>query len=100
MADSPVFECVCAVIEQSTGMGRLESRGTVRLALKQAGLEARDVTVAQMSVVIEKVLPAELTARGISDVEGVLGQAGEALSGLDFETDRSSPEAVFERLGR
>jgi len=100
MADSPVFECVCEVLEQSTPLDRLESRGTVRLALKQAGLEARSVTASQMSVILEKVLPAELSTRGVTDIEGLLDRTGSALSGLDVETEHSSPEAVFERLGR
>jgi hypothetical protein len=100
MADSPVFERVCEVIEQSTDLDRLESRGTVRLSLKQAGLEARNVTASQMSVILEKVLPTELATHGVTDIEDLLDRAGSALSGLDLETDHSSPEAVFERLGR
>lgn len=100
MADSPAFECICELLEQSTSLDRLESRGTVRLALKQAGLEAHNVTASQMSVILEKVLPAELTSRGVTDIEGPLERAGRALSGLDVEPDHRSPEAVFERLAR
>ena len=100
MADSPIFECVCEVLEQSTSLDRLESRGTVRLALKEAGLQAHNVTASQMSVVLQKVMPAELTRRGVTDIEGPLDRAVKALARLDIERDQSSPEAVFERLGR
>jgi hypothetical protein len=72
----------------------------VRLALKQAGLEAHNVTASQMSVILEKVLPTELATHGVTDIEDLLDRAGSTLSGLDLEMDHSSPEAVFERLGR
>ena len=71
----------------------------MRLALKQAGLEARNVTPSQMTVVLEKVLPAELTSRGISDGETLLGQAVSALAALDAGAQHDSPESVFSRLG-
>ena len=65
MADAAAFECVCDELERASSLDRLEARGTVRLALKQAGLEARNVTVEQMRVILEKVLPSELASRGI-----------------------------------
>ena len=52
-------------------MNRLEARGTVRLALRQAGLDVTAVTGEQMSVVLAKVMPAELAARGVDDVGGI-----------------------------
>lgn len=99
MADSPAFECACEVLQSSSSLDRLESRGTVRLALKQAGLEARSVTAAQMTVVVEKVLPEELTSRGVSDVESLLGRVVSALSAVESGEQHSTPESVFERLG-
>lgn len=99
MADSAVFECVCEVLERSTSLDRLESRGTVRLALKQAGLEARTVTTSQMTVVLEKVLPGELASRGIGDVDALLAQAVSALAAIESGAQHDSPESVFARLG-
>ena len=52
MADSPCFEHVCAALESETSLDRLETRGTVRLALKGAGLDAAHATPDQMGVVI------------------------------------------------
>ena len=100
MADSPVFEVVCDELERATSLNRLESRGTVRLALRQAGLEPRNVTASQMTVVLEKVLPTELQTRGITDVEALLARIVRALGDLDVATTHDSPETVFERLGR
>ena len=99
MADSPVFESVCAVLERSSSLDRLESRGTVRLALKHAGLDAGSVTAAQMTVVLEKVLPEELAARGVSDCDSLLGEAASALAAVESGEQHDSPESVFTRLG-
>jgi hypothetical protein len=65
MASSKVFEWLCDELEGATSFDRLEARGTVRLALKASGLDARTVTPDQVTVLIEKVLAGELTARGI-----------------------------------
>jgi hypothetical protein len=68
---SPVFERVSEVLEKRTGMSRLESRGTIRIALKEAGLESSHVNREQMLVVIDKVLPQELLDRGVDDADAV-----------------------------
>lgn len=98
MADSPVFEWVSAELAAATSLTELEARGTVRLALKGAGLEARGVDAAQMAVVLRQVLPRELAHRGVDDAEAVC-------SGLvphiprDTKGAGESPEQIFERLG-
>ncbi len=103
MADAPAFDWVCTRLEQDTSLDRLESRGTIRLALKAAGLEARSVTPEQMTVVLQKVLGPELATRGVGDAEdvcsrlaaGLEGEAAHLASGGEAET----PDAVFSRLG-
>ena len=99
MADSAVFECVCKVLEHSSSLDRLESRGTVRLALKQAGLDARSVTSSQMTVVLEKVLPGELASRGVDDTDSLLAESVTALAAIESGAQNDSPESVFARLG-
>src|SRR5690606_5066988 len=64
MAGSQAFEWLCEAIEAGTSLERLEARGTVRIALKQAGLEARSATAAELAVVVGKILPRELRQRG------------------------------------
>jgi len=100
MADAPAFDWVCSELEQKTSLDRLEARGTVRLALKEAGLDSRSLTPEQMKVVLEKVMPKELAARGVQDPEplcralaSVVGAVGSG-SGSHVET----PEEVFRRL--
>ncbi|MCG8591630.1 MAG: hypothetical protein MJE66_20220 [Proteobacteria bacterium] len=99
MADSPLFDFVCSELESGSSLDRLEARGTVRLALKQAGLEVRSVTADQMAVVLEKVLPGELTARGVDGGEALCERMRGGLAQFQSGEDGDSPEAVFARLG-
>ena len=55
MAAADSFEVASDEIERATNLSRLEARGTLRLALKEAGLDAASVTPPQMRVVVEKV---------------------------------------------
>ncbi len=71
MAGGEVFEVASQALETATSLDRLEARGTLRLALKEAGLDASTVSAEQMNVVLERVLPAELEARGVADADGV-----------------------------
>ncbi len=99
MAESEVFDFVCVELESRTDLDRIEARGTVRLALREAGLEARTVNREQMSVVVTRVLKAELDSRGVSDGASVCSEIDVLLAGLQAESSLDTPEAVFERLG-
>lgn len=97
-----VFDWVCAQLQGATSLSELEARGTVRLALKQAGLDARGVTADEMAVVLRKVMPAELAQRGVGGAPGVCerlaARVGAEAGGGDGGA-ASSVEAVFRRLG-
>jgi hypothetical protein len=98
--DSPAFEWVCRELIERSTLDRLEARGTVRIALKRAGLEARNVTSAQMQVVLEKVLPGELEQRDVEDFERLCRALGSELSAARLgEAGVDSPDEVFRRLG-
>jgi len=104
MADSATFEWMCGALEAATDLDRLAARGTLRLALREAGLEAATVSAAQMHVVLQKILPGELTDRGVGAaaelcrrLEGELDR--QHLGGASAGADDRSPEAVFARLG-
>jgi hypothetical protein len=98
VADAGAFEWVCNELERSTSLDRLEARGTVRLALKEAGLEARSVTPDQMQVVVEKILPKELGTRGVDAAERLCASLKQGLSGLEVGAAAESPDVVFQRL--
>jgi len=97
-----IFDFVADKLEENSSLEKLEARGTVRLALKGAGLDPRTVTAEQMVVILQKVLPGELKARGIESPNGVCEQLVALLkqhapggAGAAGE----SPEDVFRRLG-
>ena len=94
------FEFVATRLEQLTEFDSLEARGTVRLALKEAGLDARSVTTSQIAVVVERVLPYELRSRGVDDSERIARSILTDLKGFRAEPSEQSesPEDVFRRL--
>jgi hypothetical protein len=99
MADSKAFTTLCDELESSSTLDRLEARGTVRLTLKQAGLEAASVTPSQLAVVVQKILPGELRTRGIDNADSICSQLASSLKAMPDEDGGESPEAVFKRLG-
>jgi hypothetical protein len=99
MAESAAFAHVCAALESETTFSRIEARGTVRLALKSAGLDAKNITVEQMKVILERILPGELESRGVPDPEGVCESLIHGLRQVAPSTSGDTPEDVFSRLG-
>lgn len=99
MAATSPFDFVCTRLEEATSLDRLAARGTVRLALKESGLEARGVTPEQMAVVLDRVLPRELAARGVEEGESVCSQIRSDLRSLGSGAAADTPDAVFQRLG-
>jgi hypothetical protein len=99
MATSTAFEWLCEELEKTTSLDRLAARGTVRIALKQAGLEATSVTGDQLAVVLARVLPGELTGRGIEGADSVCQQVAARLEEIPAAaSSQDTPENVFERL--
>ncbi|HYB12723.1 MAG TPA: hypothetical protein VEG67_04590 [Myxococcota bacterium] len=101
MADSAAFVWVCDQLQRATPLSDIEVRGTVRLALKQSGLEARSVNGAEMAVLLTKVLPLELQRRAVEDSGRLCEDLATRIQGEPFEAapDPKSVEAVFRRLG-
>jgi hypothetical protein len=99
MADAAAFDFVCDLLEARTSLDRLAARGTVRIALKQAGLDSRSVTPAQMGVVAERVLVAELTTRGVVGASALCSEVAANVCKLTASAGAETPDAVFRRLG-
>ncbi len=98
-----VFDFTAEKLEQSTDLDRLEARGTLRLALKAAGLDAGCVSAPQMSVVVQRVLPKELATRGVESAESICDALLRNVKSLASPGDgepAESPEAIFRRLAR
>jgi hypothetical protein len=98
-----IFDFVSEELERLSSLEKLEARGTVRLALKAAGLDARTVTTEQMVAMLEKVMPAEMRARGVENGEQICAtlvagvKASHPAAGVP---DAESPEAIFRRLAQ
>jgi hypothetical protein len=99
VSETRVFTHICEALEARTQLDRLQARGTVRIALKQAGLDPTAVTLREMAVVVEKILPAELRARGVASAESICSDLRASLSTLPREESAETPEDIFERLG-
>jgi hypothetical protein len=100
MADS-IFELVAEELERRTDLAKLEARGTVRLALREGGLDARTVTPEQMAVILRKVMPREMRSRGIEEPDVVCEAILQVVEGSQAgaaSAPAESPEAIFRRL--
>jgi hypothetical protein len=97
-----LFDFAADRLEQHTSFNRLEARGTLRIALKSAGLDANGLTVNQLAVVFEKLMPGELELRGVSEVAAVCGAVIDDLANAPAPIDAASADGVdgiFRRLG-
>ena len=92
--DATLFDFAADRLEHHTGLDRLEARGTLRIALKSAGLEPKNVTGAQMRVVFEQVMPGELDSRGVVDIQVVCAAVIADLA----DDSAARPDEIFNRL--
>ena len=99
--DTTIFDFAAERLKHHAELDRLAARGTLRIALKAAGLEPNNLTGDQLQVVFEKVMPGELDSRGVSDVPDVcaavladLSRAGRAAA----VASATSPDDIFRRL--
>ncbi len=100
--EGDLFDAAAKALEDHTGLDRLSARGTLRLSLKQAGLDPQKLSVLQLRAVFEKLMPRELEARGVADAAGACRRAIAAIASAPSSGGAStaeSPDDVFKRLG-
>jgi hypothetical protein len=97
-----LFDLAAEKLERTTDMDRLAARGTLRIALKEAGLDAHKLTLPQLRAVFERLMPKELDARGVSDAaatsEAAMNEIARSADAIDIASS-ASPDDVFKRLG-
>lgn len=101
--DTSLFDFAAQKLEQHTGFSQLEARGTLRIAVKSAGLETKTLTVAELGVVFEKLMPGELEQRGVKDTLSVCAAVMRELEEAPIAEDDSTsnnPDDVFRRLAK
>jgi hypothetical protein len=99
MADSPVFAFAAQELERLTKMTIAEARGTLRLALRDAGFSASAVRAPELRVVLEKLMPNELASRRIADGDAVCREIAQHVEEWRGAAAVDSADAVFARLG-
>lgn len=99
MSAAVAFDHVCEGLERGTSLDRLQCRGTVRLVLKEAGLDVARVMPDEMAVVVQRLLPAALRSRGVEDPEALCAQLARSVAALRVAPSADAPDAVFRRLG-
>ena len=101
--DTSLFDFAAQKLEQHTGFSQLEARGTLRIAVKSAGLEAKSLTVAELRVVFEKLMPGELEQRGVEDTLSVCTAVMRDLEdapAAEDDSNSNNPDDVFRRLAK
>jgi len=97
-----LFSFVADQLEECTPLDRLESRGTLRIVLKDSGLEPKTVTQKQFCVVLESVAPGELESRGVGEAQAICVALVEKIRSEPadhWETSHDVDE-IFERLAK
>jgi len=97
-----LFDVAAESLERHTSFNRLEARGTLRIALKAAGLEPGSAAAQQLQVVFEKLMPGELEKRAVSDAETICRAVAEDIAStpaLPEEDTSTELDEVFGRLG-
>jgi hypothetical protein len=80
VAGSSSFEALCAELASAQGMDRWTARGTLQLALMDAGLDKATVSATQLGVVVERLLPRQLQSHAGVDVSTVCARLRDLLA--------------------
>ncbi len=94
-----MFDSIAEKLEELSSLNRLEARGTLRIALKDSGFDAKSVGPDQLKVVIERLLPQHLRERGIVDADQICSTLANCIGDQPTSAGADSPEAIFARLG-
>jgi hypothetical protein len=99
--DATLFNFAADRLEHHSPLDRMEARGTLRIALKESGLDPKRATPGQLCVVLAKVMPRELKTRGVGDPTAVCNAVIDDLKRSWVFPDMpssSDPYEVFRRL--
>jgi len=103
MSDTSLFDGAAERLHGSTDLSQLAARGVLRLALKEAGLEPKDLDGSKFAAIARHLLPAVLKKNGVKDVDAVINAMTEHVSKLEQSPrgteKQTSVESVFARLG-
>ncbi len=95
-----LFSFVADQLEECTPLDRLESRGTLRIVLKESGLDPKTVTQKQFCVILESIAPGELESRGVAEPHAICAAIVAKIQGEPVDRWKSSHDVdkIFDRL--
>lgn len=97
--DSDSFTLVADRLCELTDLDRIEARGTIRLAFKEAGVDVGSFGFDELRAVFTAIMPRALEARGCSSAESVCEEVLVSVDGTLAETPERSRDAIMRRLG-
>lgn len=100
MADSDAFDWLTAKLERHTALSRLEARGTVRLVLKEVGLDPSTVSAPQLIVVLERLLGPALAKRKVDDADPLCKQLSAELAAHAAQQPKKDEDSAYEVFSR
>lgn len=110
-AETGSFEWLCAALIERSTLGELSSqgcpkrrelavRGTVRLALRSAGLDSRQISRDEMLFVVGKVLPEKLSSCGLKDGDELCQELSTELRAAPITAPAVAAEVPFDSFLR
>lgn len=93
------FTIVADRLCELSALDRLEARGTLRIALKKAGVDAKHLGRDDLEATFAEILPAELEARGCADSKAICDAILNSLGGDVPESSTRSSDEIMRRLG-
>jgi hypothetical protein len=97
--DSDTFTIVADQLCELSELDRLEARGTLRIALKKAGVDAKSFGLDELAAAFKEIMPGELAARGCADSGAILDAIMQSLKGGTLESAARSSDEIMRRLG-
>jgi len=97
--DSDTFTIVADRLCELSELDRLEARGTLRIALKKAGVDAKSLGREDLEATFAKIMPGELESRGCADAGAICDAIMKSLDGDTPESSTRSRDEIMRRLG-
>ena len=92
---SDIFEKVSDLLGKHTGFNKLQSRGTVRLILKEADIDSKVLSKDQVVKLFKDVLSQELEKRGVSNAPEI---ANLTTADVEAATFAESAYDIFSKI--
>jgi hypothetical protein len=97
-----LFAQAASWIVEETTLTEPQARGSLRLALKQGGCNAKDVTPHQLTVIFRSVMPKVLQAQGVSTerAQTIAEQVAVSLEKMTTSNRPDDAAFMFDRVDR